>query len=495
MKNLRFYSALLCGVLGILLYPLKLNAQDNLPPEIICKTGMVVVLPVTGEVVVDARSFDDGTTDNVTAQEDLIFYLNDNPAFTSYRVTCDSFDKKGVLGEYRETLYLHVEDEAGNVSVCQVDLIVQDNKYICGRPSFNCTGCIKNWYNDELVEARLNCQDDTSACYSIEVTQPTSLSFCRDWDPLNGVSTSDIVYIQRHLLGLQEFDHRLLYVAADVNNTQSVSAGDISTLRKLILGLISDFSPYNLPSWLILHREDSLNYNSEIFFDTIRCPENTDLTAVKIGDISGPVRGGLKEAQTRNSLDLIIESSAISGKEVHTFSLGENISIAGMELILELNDENVIIEPGLLDIGDKHYSIVGSELRLSWTVNDAWSLHILERATLFSVTGRFTDDLSARLVRGEVYDEQVNTIYLKQIPEKRPPVLFPNPAKRGETVQFFQKGHGQDIELYDSSGRLIRSWRQIPRLLSIQTHDLKSGLYFIKASDVEAEYIEKLIVH
>jgi hypothetical protein len=60
-------------------------------------------------------------------------------------------------------------------------------------------------------------------------------------DYLNGVSTLDLVMIQRHILGLQTLDNNYLMIAADVNNDGKVTASDLTELRKLILGVTNNF--------------------------------------------------------------------------------------------------------------------------------------------------------------------------------------------------------------------------------------------------------------
>ena len=57
------------------------------------------------------------------------------------------------------------------------------------------------------------------------------ISAIRDGDYLNGVSTADLVVIQRHILGQDLLDSPYKIIAADVNNNGSVSSVDLITLR------------------------------------------------------------------------------------------------------------------------------------------------------------------------------------------------------------------------------------------------------------------------
>ena len=63
----------------------------------------------------------------------------------------------------------------------------------------------------------------------------------------NGVSTLDLVKIQKHLLGIELMNSPYDLIAADANNSQNVSAIDLVELRKLILGIYTEL-PAN-KSW------------------------------------------------------------------------------------------------------------------------------------------------------------------------------------------------------------------------------------------------------
>src|SRR5690606_27349680 len=63
----------------------------------------------------------------------------------------------------------------------------------------------------------------------------------RNDDHKNGVSTLDLVAIQKHLLGLELLNSPYKLIAADANNSESVTTLDIVDIRKLILGLYTEF--------------------------------------------------------------------------------------------------------------------------------------------------------------------------------------------------------------------------------------------------------------
>lgn len=65
-------------------------------------------------------------------------------------------------------------------------------------------------------------------------------------DYLEGVSTLDLVLIQRHILDLQRHDNVYKMIASDANNDGKITASDLVELRKLILGVTNTF---NNKSW------------------------------------------------------------------------------------------------------------------------------------------------------------------------------------------------------------------------------------------------------
>src|SRR6187431_713193 len=110
----------------------------------------------------------------------------------------------------------------------------------------------------------------------------------------NGVTTLDLVKIQKHILGSELFGSPYQTIAADVNNNQSLSAIDLVILRKLILGIDTELE-YNT-SWRFVRKDYIFEstmfpwpiYDIEsIAITDIDNPGNTDFVAIKIGDVNG----------------------------------------------------------------------------------------------------------------------------------------------------------------------------------------------------------------
>ncbi len=126
----------------------------------------------------------------------------------------------------------------------------------------------------------------------------------RDINPLNGVSTFDIVVASKHILGIQPFDTADKYIAMDVNRSGSVTAFDLVMLRNLILGLVTEIP--GVASWRFIEenqlvamtfdQSDMPEYNATI--PAINLTPNTDdaillnFIGIKVGDVNGNAAAG-----------------------------------------------------------------------------------------------------------------------------------------------------------------------------------------------------------
>ncbi|MDF1694868.1 MAG: HYR domain-containing protein [Saprospiraceae bacterium] len=169
-------------------------------------------------------------------------------------------------------------------------------------------------------------------------------------DVMNGVSTLDLIMIQRHILGIDPFESPYLYIAADINNNEKVTGSDLVELRKMILGIHSEF-PNNM-SW----RTVDANY---VFPDpndpwVSQIPEgykipsldhdmNINFIGIKIGDVNGNVQVGLHEesVSTRSNDAKVLNISSEMHSNVITVRSDEFIDVAGLQFTLELNDQKI----------------------------------------------------------------------------------------------------------------------------------------------------------
>ncbi len=95
-----------------------IDVFDGVAPVAICNDDLHVSLGADGTARIFASDFDEGSYDNCG---DVTLKIGNSSFFASsdsYEVRCNN------IGEF--TLYLHVEDEAGNKNICWADIHIED---------------------------------------------------------------------------------------------------------------------------------------------------------------------------------------------------------------------------------------------------------------------------------------------------------------------------------------------------------------------------------
>lgn len=129
----------------------------------------------------------------------------------------------------------------------------------------------------------------------IDINTSYYVTGIRNYDFLNGVTTSDLLKIQKHLLGFETFETLEQYIAADVNRDNKVSAIDLLELRKLILGIHETF-PGNTSWRFCSTNQNMISTNISEFEDLLQIPSHGQsetaykLFGIKIGDLTGDVK-------------------------------------------------------------------------------------------------------------------------------------------------------------------------------------------------------------
>ena len=114
-------------------------------------------------------------------------------------------------------------------------------------------------------------------------------------NPLNGVTTYDLVLISKHILGILPLDSPYKMIAADANVSGSITSFDVVALRKLILG-IDPVLPNNT-SWRFVDKAfafpNANNPFQTVFPENIENinksasnPPSRDFVAIKVGDVN-----------------------------------------------------------------------------------------------------------------------------------------------------------------------------------------------------------------
>jgi hypothetical protein len=179
-------------------------------------------------------------------------------------------------------LFVLILNYFGLFSQCTVPPFTVTVRASNGAPLENINVTIKGQNIDKTIKTdqQGKAEIGTNACVKL------SFSLDDEIDYLNGVSTLDLVRIQRHILGIQPFKNKYNIAAADTNNDGRVTAGDLSELRKLLLGITSELpAPTHRFIWEDIPYS---NGNIELIFLDIHKyikENNINIHFVKTGDI------------------------------------------------------------------------------------------------------------------------------------------------------------------------------------------------------------------
>jgi photosystem II stability/assembly factor-like uncharacterized protein len=141
---------------------------------------------------------------------------------------------------------------------------------------------------------------DTSGFFSFNNLIPKGSSlkitpFRKDNSIGNGISASDLVAIQKHILAVQPFTDPLKTLASDANLTKSITASDLVLLRKVILTIL-DTMPQ---SWRFVPKSQDLpnpqapfNAPESIIIPKLEATRNDlDFWGLKVGDVNNSASG------------------------------------------------------------------------------------------------------------------------------------------------------------------------------------------------------------
>jgi hypothetical protein len=320
------------------------------------------------------------------------------------------------VGQGQVPVNLYVTDALGNQAYCETYIIVQDNNGVCpggGNLTGTITGNVSTETSDNVLDVQVEIEG--SSLLPISTNQSGIFTFPampvggnyvvnpgKNNDFKNGVSTLDLVEIQKHLLGIKNLDSPYKMVAADANNSESITAIDLVELRKLILGIYAEL-PYN-SSWRFVDKAYSFPdpYNpwmqdwpeNRILNPLSLGMNHADFFGIKIGDVNNTVKANATSIVPRGSgklFNLVVDDRTVaSGEtfEIPVYAANAN-SLEGMQFSFDFGAglQLVDVKAGLMDVTTDNFGWLNNRiLTSSW--NKAEGLSVVETAPLFTLEVR-----------------------------------------------------------------------------------------------------------
>ena len=523
-----------------------LVVEDNVAPTPYCLGEVVLPLTSDGTIEVWANDFDLGSTDDcsnntVTASFDA------NSVVANIVLDCDDLNPGSNRGDI--DLQVFFLDGQGNSSFCTVNIQLQDNRNTCdnvgsGSRVVNIAGQIMTEELEMIDNVEVTIMSGDISYPQMNMAQSGEFAFtdltafedyeitpAKDIDYLNGVSTLDLVMIQRHILGAVYLDSPYKIIAADIDNSETITAIDLIELRKLILGIYNEF-PLN-DSWRFVDAShtfvDETNpfpYPEAILYTDLAVDQMaSNFMGVKIGDVNGSVQANFNstsvEKRSNDSYEIAIQNAATEkGNTRIQFVAQEDIDVAGIQLTLDMssnNQEIIAVIPMTLDISNENIAwdrIADGQLVMSW--NGVSDVAIVEGEILFEVllsgsgigspVQLMDGPLSSEVYESTGQEIEVREITITDRTSQAQDIAFsvnqnvPNPFKDETVIEFVLPTDSQvTFNVTDQNGRTIYSktnnYNAGNQQIVVQADDLNaSGVLYYQLSTEQYTTTKRMII-
>ena len=513
--------------------PQLLRLEDCKLPTPVCLDLVAPFDSLGGMVTIPASAFNASSTDNCTPEEDLTYHFGTYGGGPEYTFTCTDVILNG-----SEVLNVDivVTDAYGNTSSCVVELVLENGNALCGVTTASIAGQLATESGEVVAHSEVHLMDGstmvddvmtgTNGAYAFEdipggkyVVEPY-----KNDDVLNGVSTLDLIRIQKHLLGLVPFSSPFQYIAADVNNSAHVSAVDILALRKVLLGIDTAFTANQ--SWRFVPTSFDFAdpthpwpFDEVIQLDVHHDTLDADFTGIKIGDVNGSFVASATNVDTRSDQQVLLQ---VSDQFLHrgvpvrlVLRIAGVETIEGLQMVLEGEDLDFLdVEPLGLPITRAHLANSGSQLAISWhddrPVDNEGALFAITVSAQRSAHLRDLLRLNGRRLTAELYSPdhsgwRIHPISLQIGRQEANDFALlqnvPNPWQRETTVLFeLPAAMPATLEIFDVTGRLLWT-RQISGhagrnvvMLNDQTLTHR-GLFYCRLEAGPFSAVRKMVRH
>ena len=466
------------------------GASDG--PTAYCLTEVVTTIPVSGSVEIWAADFDQGSFGGTCNENDnLTFSFSSNTSTTAQSFSC--LDLAGGVTDTIE-LEMWVTDSNGNQSFCTTHLILQDNHDTCPNSGASRAAISGKVYTesgemvDEVEMSLMSGNVNPMMTYmtdlgvydfnNIPMNNNYQVEAYNNNHPLNGVTTLDILLIQQHILSIKDLDSPYKLIAADVNNSESISALDLSIIRKLILGIFEEYP--NSDSWTFVDQDfifaqptTPWPFSKTINIDNlVQDMDDEDFIAVKLGDVNGTVvtsfsAGSAIENRSGASFEMKTKSTILeNGNTQVEFLSAKDADIFGAQFSLSLgNAELEDVIAGAMEIAEYNFTIGDNELLVSYDVVNG--MKVSEDDVMFALELSSAQILQlSETIKSEVYVDgaggvEVIGIELQGAVESVSEEFAvyqntPNPFSDETTIAFeLPNADEVFIQIFDNSGKVL----------------------------------------
>jgi hypothetical protein len=477
--------------------------EDCKQPSPVCINGLsTVVMPVGGQVTIWAKDFDASSFDDCTPADELLFSFSGDTYEPSFTYDCDNVPAFGV----ELTVQIWVADNGtddncnGQISwnernkdYCTTTIVITDNAGVCD----DTTGSIvlegevltEDVQSVELVAVNMTAPGKVFPTYvtaqngqfqfsNVILPDNFEIKAERNDQHKNGVSTLDLVKIQKHLLGIESLGNPYDIIAADANNSSNVSAIDLVELRKLILGIYTEL-PSN-KSWRFVDAgyqfaDPAQPWGFDEIIDFSSLGANTDFVAVKVGDVNNTVQANALQILPRNGNGIVrfnTEDRTVVAGELVEVAIRSNdfAGIEGYQFTLQTQGlEFKGVDAGAVEMTDENMGVFGNVLTASW--HKVGGVDVTSNDVLFTIRFQATAggqlsqmiDMNSTATVAEAYNtsEEIKDLKLsfRGLDQASEFALYqnePNPFKGNTVIGYDMPTSGNvTLTVFDVTGKVL----------------------------------------
>jgi len=442
---------------------------------------------------------------------------------TTSNVYCDLFkDFDGVYTDPNQDLGLDLDDKAriGDVELFRCSTLPATNTSV----SAIVAGSISTGSGlmmDGIPVEMFSSEDGSSSQSSIEgyytftdlsMNKKYTLSPSKNDDLLDGVSTKDLIHIQRHVLGIDLLESKASLVAGDIDGSGNISGVDLVLLRKAILGHTTSFGANT--SWKFVSKEELSNTSNpfalsgDITIEQLHDDMmHNDFVGIKVGDVDDSNSYNLKSS--KRSIETMTGSlliDPIRGAQKVTLSTQLDQTAVGLEFNLEL-PTGISIEQVMLngeELDATHFSFYDNSFKVINTkiLN---AEHLILEIVILGTTKMDIQSFLSNVEQGEnrIFwsGDKSSLVQFENIGGSGDIGVFPNPFSEEITVNLSLSNDSPiSIEVLSSDGRVMSTKRVVGNsgqnsiVMSRNTLGISSqGLYFLRVTGENTNRTLKLI--
>jgi len=473
--------------------------------------------PTNGEGAYEDGGFNNGVFEDYGGEIHKWF-----PGFRSSGAifTTEDVDATGFM-----QLPIYVWDECGQVDFCLVQLRVLDNG-----GGATVSGIVVT-ETDEVVEDVMTelmsatpgypkyDMTDAIGTYAFEnnaLTQDYEVTATKDTDYLNGVSTIDLVKIQRHILGLEPLDSAAKMIAADINNDKRINGQDLIELRKLILGIYSEL-PQNT-SWKLISASQAKTLTTEHpwnYDETITIAEMSsdmmeeDFLGVKLGDVNNSAIANSSQGlpTTTGSTELNFTDRQVAAGEEVTVTMTTTEALYGYQFTMDMTAVSLVDVSGQSVTAD-NVAVLGEVMTMSTASGvEALTGEIFTLTLKANKSGQLSEllGMNSAVTKAEAYvGESLEVVNLNLAGASEAGAFSlgqnePNPFKETTRIAYnLPAASAVTMTLYDVTGKVLEvikeQGQQGANTITVSTDNLTTGVVYYKLQAGEYTATRHMIV-